>query len=625
MATNKSIVFWEHLQAAITDLWGRMSTALARKVNSTTYIQGMNGKADVGHTHLISDVEGLEERLQAIAAVGTEPEKEVVTVDTYTDLEDVEEPTNSVIYITADDNKLYLYDESNEEFVEITNEKVDSTIYVNDLDALFDMDFNEQGVFTVIHIQLRGSLGTIYSAYSLVIESTLRRGIGRVITVMRLYLVSRDGWAEEYTNSNTSVWKWHKYAYEAVPVTYDDLLYMCRREELVAGQKYRITDYVTTVYDEENEARSAGHPFDLLVTAVSSSKLAAEAIPLHTGRDLGGYFADFDLEACKVWYDINNDTTKYKWADEQHGKGVIYRMKDKNGNDLPYDFWNVQFKRYAISDITSSKLTADALANLKSTYCYDENGGKCFATKDVYGNWVPQDGNGVSYEFDETTFDWYYTFQGFRKEADGSFSEQYDMSTHPLRLSDECIQYLEEDGCGSDIEDKCSDNVIKPAYNEYFQDDEYYKGRRVLNNMVFLCESYCYYNDEDEYWDWSVAYCYGNKFGVECKSNTFGNYCYRNTFGNYCSDNSFANWCSDNTFGNNVRYLTVFDGVQYVAVTGGNNSSSYVQNAQILNGTKGYNEGNRLSITFAQNANYCQLAGLNSSGNLRIWTPADAA
>ena len=461
-------------------------------------------------------------------------------------------------------------------------------------------------------------------------------------------------------------------------VTYAQLVTLRNNSGLVAGQWYRITDYMTTVAND-TEARSAGHPFDLLVMATSANTLSEDAKAVKSSRDTDGYFADASLNAWKVWYCLDNDDTRYKWADTENGKGVIWRMIDEWGNECPYDFKNVQFKRYAISDITSSTLTADALTNLQETFCYDQNGGKCFATKDVYGNWIPSDSNGASYEVDETIYEWYYTFHGLSSDDGETITDGYDMSTNPFKMTDECIQYQEDDGCGINSKDECHDNIIKPAYWEYDQDDEYYKGRLVLNNIVFLNGlSYCYYNEDDGYWEYNSSSCYGNVFGVECKNNTFGNYFQRNTFGNYCYNNTFGNscggntfgnyfqqntsgnycynntfgnscggntfgnycynntfgngcyyntfgnYCYNNTFGNYVRYITVHDGVQYVAVTGGSDYS-YIQNAQILNGTHGQGSDNRLQISFQSGADYCQFAGLNSSGILKIWVPADAA
>ena len=68
--------------------------------------------------------------------------------------------------------------------------------------------------------------------------------------------------------------------------------------------------------------------------------------------------------------------------------------------------------------------------------------------------------------------------------------------------------------------------------------------------------------------------------------------------------------------------MTVFDGVKNCNVTGGTSPSSPVQNAQILTGTRGP-ASSMLTITFTADQNYTQIAGLNSSGVLKIWTPAD--
>lgn len=44
---------------------------------------------------------------------------------------------------------------------------------------------------------------------------------------------------------------------------------------LVAGTSYRITDYVTTV--DQTDCQSAGHPFDLIITAIDSCTLDEHA------------------------------------------------------------------------------------------------------------------------------------------------------------------------------------------------------------------------------------------------------------------------------------------------------------------------------------------------------------
>lgn len=126
-----------------------------------------------------------------------------------------------------------------------------------------------------------------------------------------------------------------------VDVTYADLCSLVGGKGLTPGKQYRITDYVTTT--SQYGTKSAGHRFDVIVTADSAGTLHEEArAVLHDGD---GYFAGSLLHAWKIWYCLDNDTARFSWADSTNGKGVIYRMIDEWGNDLPYDFKNILFTR----------------------------------------------------------------------------------------------------------------------------------------------------------------------------------------------------------------------------------------------------------------------------------------
>lgn len=129
-------------------------------------------------------------------------------------------------------------------------------------------------------------------------------------------------------------------------ITWNELKSLRDNSKLVAGGMYRITDYNCILPDTMTEVKSAGHQFDIIVLALSKSELSAQAwAALHEGDT---YFADCDLSKWQLWYDINNDTTKYEWAAE-NGRGVIYRMIDEFNNDAPYDFKNIMTKMYKIS------------------------------------------------------------------------------------------------------------------------------------------------------------------------------------------------------------------------------------------------------------------------------------
>ena len=82
--------------------------------------------------------------------------------------------------------------------------------------------------------------------------------------------------------------------------------------KLTPGMQYRITDYQCTTKQENTQ--SAGHQFDIIVTADSAGKLNEKARAcLHDG-DI--YFKDCNLAAWELWYSLNNDTKRFAWADD---------------------------------------------------------------------------------------------------------------------------------------------------------------------------------------------------------------------------------------------------------------------------------------------------------------------
>jgi hypothetical protein len=38
---------------------------------------------------------------------------------------------------------------------------------------------------------------------------------------------------------------------------------------------------------------------------------------------------------------LDNDSSRFAWADTENGEGVIYYMKDEFNNECPYDFKNI--------------------------------------------------------------------------------------------------------------------------------------------------------------------------------------------------------------------------------------------------------------------------------------------
>ena len=414
-------------------------------------------------------------------------------------------------------------------------------------------------------------------------------------------------------------------------VTYSELKALRDSSSLVPGMQYRITDYRCTTIQANTQ--SAGNAFDIIVTADSSTELNENARAAHHTGDT--YFQNCKLEAWQLKYSINNDTNRFAWADSSNGNGVVFYMKDEWNNECPYDFKNIRFKRWAVTEYEECpSLVVDSQDNYNGYYygAMQLDGESQVLENATYGE----------------DFDWFYTFA--LKDLATEAWYDYTVVTH--------LGLKNNEGGGL----ACYDNHLEPGTDEYSSD--IVEMAKMLNNIVFFN---CFTDLSNTSSAYDYSYCDNNRFLGNCHSNTFGNNCrgnsfgneffsnsfgndfysnsfgnefYSNSFGNNCRGNSFGNNCGSNSFGNNCsqnsfgnmffsdsfgnycQSITVFDSVQYCSVTGGSQNAP-VKNAQILNGTTGASSSNKLTITFEANKSYTQIAGKNTSGTLKIWNPAD--
>lgn len=132
-----------------------------------------------------------------------------------------------------------------------------------------------------------------------------------------------------------------------IALTYSQIKTLKNNNQLIAGRTYRITDYSTVTID--TETRSAGNDFDIILKANSTNSF--EPICSAHVRSETNYFEQNYVSQWILWYNFDNDTSLCSWVDNTC-KGYIYRMIDEYNNDLPYDFKNIQFKRYKIASTT---------------------------------------------------------------------------------------------------------------------------------------------------------------------------------------------------------------------------------------------------------------------------------
>lgn len=243
-------------------------------------------------------------------------------------------------------------------------------------------------------------------------------------------------------------------------ITYAQLKTKRNNGTLTPGGQYRITDYVCTT--TQAESRAVSHPFDIIVVADDESTLNESARAcLHEGDTYYSAVGNqTNLEAWELKYCIDNDTNRFAWADTTNGKGVVYYMKDDRNNECPYDFKQIQFKRYEITE-------CEAVPSLVGKY-----------TSALYGEAI----TGV----DENNPMWCYTFS------------VYDSEAETIEMLDGSIKVMDE-----------NDGVI--IYGNHI--NEYHNYQDLDNEMV----AYVNYLSEIVFINTFGNNCYSNTFGDGCR------------------------------------------------------------------------------------------------------------
>ena len=344
-------------------------------------------------------------------------------------------------------------------------------------------------------------------------------------------------------NGDLYVWdgsQWNVVSSETpllIETTYSNLLSNRDSGNLIPGIKYRITDYACTT--TQINTQSAGHQFDIVVEALSVNVLSEQASAMRHAEDT--YFPNhIKFEAWKLKYCIDNDITRFIWADEINGKGVIYEMIDENNNRCGYDFKNIQF-------LPAGHVFSGVYSDLpNNVYLYTFND----ATEIIENGFtdvVARDASIMRF------VDLYIGGYFLSVVLDNEIQNYYDKTI--IDDNDYMCQYI---NCGIVFCDVGS--------------EESGSGGGTYNNKIGLCN----HNFILGWWNRNntTGYgCYDWSTGSDNFSWTSGNECYNWSTGNNCSDWSIGNYCSYWTIGNGCSlWLTSNNCTDW---TVGNNCSSW--------------------------------------------------
>ena len=391
-------------------------------------------------------------------------------------------------------------------------------------------------------------------------------------------------------------------------ITYADLVNLRDTSKLTSGIFYRITDYITTT--TQTGTKSAGNPFDVVVLALSERELSEQAWAIQHDGDT--YFANNDLSAWKIWYCLDNDTTRFEWADETNGKGVIYRMIDEFNNDIPYDFKNIQFKHP--NDTTSTypyyyyTFASDNVEN-NTDYSID-------IANNCYSNTIMEyiDGNKIRLNciifIGGGCFNNYFSQCCYENTfRHGCFGNIFCKDCHRNKFGGGCTNNTFGNGCFSNIfGNNCSNNKLDSScYKNTF-------GQTCFSNVLGY---YCTDNIlRDNSKNTTLgAHCNNIYLGESCEYNYFGNGCSYINFSSIISPDFKYRYYANTHFGEGCKYI-LFKGAETA-------SSAYkVQNYNFAQGLQGTSD-TYLTVDGKRGRSYETKVAKNSNGELKIYCEAD--
>lgn len=247
-----------------------------------------------------------------------------------------------------------------------------------------------------------------------------------------------------------------------------------------------------------------------------------------------------NIPAWKLKYCLDNDTTRFAWADEERGRGVIYWMKDEHNNECPYDFKNIQFRRDSDWQTEHSDFIEDlgiSVGDVEWFYTF---------------SWVNEDleVEDLTLRQDLTTDDpWRYgTHNNIIKETLTEDEIGALWLNHNLFIN--TYYYLEGFFLG------CYQNKIENNSNKNTFGNECFNNSLGAQNRENIFNSSCYDNELGHA-------CWRNRFKSSSK-NTLNYECYFNRllnsrytiFGNNCRSNEI-NYSRSNTFGQSCSSITI--------------------------------------------------------------------
>lgn len=186
---------------------------------------------------------------------------------------------------------------------------------------------------------------------------------------------ARFSWADDSVDGRGVI-----YEVKTVPdnhlikVTWQELKDLRDNGKLIAGRFYRITDYQCTTTQENT--RSAGHQFDIVVLALSENTLSEEAHAMMHDNIYDVYFEGDDVTKKCYVYPVSIDGDDYYnviFIDTMIGSTIAANFLEINESNKTAVEIEHDSTEYATSDLTYNYFQNSKLESWKVWYCLDND------------------------------------------------------------------------------------------------------------------------------------------------------------------------------------------------------------------------------------------------------------
>lgn len=153
---------------------------------------------------------------------------------------------------------------------------------------------------------------------------------------------------------------------EVIHTTYSELVALKNSSSLKPNTEYAIMDYCFTSNQNGQIPMTNKGGFAVVVRTNENGELKHKARAMYGTLTEENSFDQRGIERWELMYDIENDTSKYAWADAATGKGVVYYLRDEWNNEAYFDFKTlaINMPDLAISIFTTyNDPTIDASSN----------------------------------------------------------------------------------------------------------------------------------------------------------------------------------------------------------------------------------------------------------------------